>query len=76
MKKENEKTDTITGHKRIIASFFGVAGGILAGVFGLSGTGHVTAGLYSLGLPTLLVVGTTIFVLVFNSVAVLEVTSC
>ncbi|MEL7669043.1 sulfite exporter TauE/SafE family protein [Methanobacterium sp.] len=68
-KKENEKTDTLTGPKRIIASFFGVAGGILAGIFGLSGTGPVTAGLYSLGLPTLMVVGTTIFVLVFNSVA-------
>ena len=68
-KQGNEKTETLTGAKRIIASFFGVAGGILAGIFGLSGTGPVTAGLYSLGLPTLMVVGTTIFVLVFNSVA-------
>jgi uncharacterized membrane protein YfcA len=59
----------LTGTKRIIASFFGVAGGILAGVFGISGTPPVTAGLYSLGLPAILVVGTTVFVLIFNSAA-------
>jgi uncharacterized membrane protein YfcA len=72
--KKDEKIDdkttvTLTGSRRIIASFFGVAGGILAGIFGLSGTAPVTSGLYSLGLPALMVVGTTIFVLVFNSVA-------
>ena len=64
-----KKKLTLTGYKRIIASFFGVISGILAGVFGLSGTVPVTAGLYSLGLPTLMVVGTTVFVLVFNSIA-------
>ena len=66
-----EMKKTLTGSRRIIASFFGVAGGILVGVFGLSETGPVTGGLYSLGLPTLMVVGTTVFVLVFNSVAVI-----
>lgn len=71
-KHENKETDdtvTLTGFRRIIASFFGVAGGILAGIFGLSGTAPVTSGLYSLGLPAVMVVGTTIFVLVFNSIA-------
>ena len=68
-KSEDKKTVTLTGSRRVIASFFGVAGGILAGVFGLSGTAPVTSGLYSLGLPSLMVVGTTIFVLVFNSIA-------
>lgn len=67
--ENNDKTATLTGSRRVIASFFGVAGGILAGVFGLSGTAPVTSGLYSLGLPSLMVVGTTIFVLVFNSIA-------
>jgi uncharacterized membrane protein YfcA len=66
---EDKKKLTLTGYKKIIASFFGVISGILAGVFGLSGTAPVTAGLYSLGLPTLMVVGTTVFVLVFNSIA-------
>lgn len=68
-KENTEKTVTLTGPKRIIASLFGVAGGILAGIFGISGTPPITAGLYSLGLPALMVVGTTIFVLIFNSIA-------
>jgi uncharacterized protein len=59
---------TLTGPKRIIASLFGVASGLMAGVFGLSGTPPVTMGLYSLGLPAMLVVGTSVFVLIFNSI--------
>ncbi|ADZ09685.1 protein of unknown function DUF81 [Methanobacterium lacus] len=65
----DRETLKLTGPKRIFASLFGVAGGVLAGVFGLSGTPPISAGLYSLGLPTLMVVGTTVFVLVFNSLA-------
>jgi uncharacterized protein len=65
-KKESAR---LTGPKRVIASFFGVAGGIMAGVFGISGTPPVVIGLYSLGLPAVLVVGTSVFVLIFNSVA-------
>lgn len=65
----DRETLKLKGPKRIFASLFGVAGGILAGVFGLSGTPPISAGLYSLGLPTLMVVGTTVFVLVFNSIA-------
>jgi uncharacterized protein len=67
---EGKKESTrLTGPKRVIASFFGVAGGLMAGVFGISGTPPVVAGLYSLGLPAVLVVGTSVFVLIFNSVA-------
>ena len=62
-------SNRLTGTKRIIASFFGVASGIMAGVFGISGTPPVIAGLYSLGLPAMLVVGTSVFVLIFNSLA-------
>jgi len=58
----------LTGPKKIIASLFGVASGLLAGIFGISGTPPVSAGLYSLGLPAMMVVGTTVFVLIFNSV--------
>ena len=68
----NENTKAIvnlTGPKRIIASFFGVASGLMAGVFGISGTPPVTMGLYSLGLPAIMVVGTSVFVLIFNSAA-------
>jgi hypothetical protein len=67
---ENKKEPTtLTGSKRVIASFFGVASGLMAGIFGISGTPPVTAGLYSLGLPAIMVVGTSIFVLIFNSIA-------
>jgi uncharacterized membrane protein YfcA len=65
----DRETLKLKGPKRIFASLFGVAGGVLAGVFGLSGTPPISAGLYSLGLPTIMVVGTTVFVLVFNSLA-------
>ena len=72
LKEKNEDKGeklTLTGPKRVIASFFGVAGGLLAGVFGISGTPPIVAGLYSLGLPAVMVVGTSVFVLIFNSLA-------
>lgn len=72
LKEKNEdkkETLTLTGPKRVIASFFGVASGLLAGVFGISGTPPIIAGLYSLGLPAAMVVGTSVFVLIFNSIA-------
>jgi uncharacterized protein len=67
--KNKKELTRLTGPKRVIASFFGVASGLMAGVFGISGTPPVTAGLYSLGLPAIMVVGTTVFVLIFNSIA-------
>ena len=67
--EDKEKTLTFTGPKKVIASLFGVASGLMAGVFGISGTPPVIAGLYSLGLPAAMVVGTSVFVLIFNSVA-------
>ena len=67
--EDKEETLTLTGPRRVIASFFGVASGLLAGVFGISGTPPILAGLYSLGLPAAMVVGTSVFVLIFNSIA-------
>ena len=67
--EDKEETVTLTGPRRVIASFFGVASGLLAGVFGISGTPPIIAGLYSLGLPAAMVVGTSVFVLIFNSIA-------
>ena len=57
----------LTRPRQFLASLFGVASGLLAGIFGISGTPPVSAGLYSLGLPAMTVVGTTVFVLIFNS---------
>jgi len=67
--EDKKETLTLTGPKRAIASIFGVTSGLLAGVFGISGTPPIIAGLYSLGLPAVMVVGTSVFVLIFNSVA-------
>ncbi|MGZ7043788.1 MAG: sulfite exporter TauE/SafE family protein [Methanobacterium sp.] len=70
-KKDDEsknQTLTLTGPKKIVASLFGVASGLMAGIFGLSGTPPVNMGLYSLGLPAIMVVGTSVFVLIFNSI--------
>lgn len=58
----------LTGPNRYIASLFGVASGLMAGVFGLSGAPPVSMGLYSLGLSALMVVGTSMFVIIFNSI--------
>lgn len=72
LKEKNEDKEeilTLTGPKRVIASFFGAASGLLAGVFGVGGTPPIVAGLYSLGLPAVMVVGTSVFVLIFNSIA-------
>jgi uncharacterized protein len=66
---DKEERLTLTGPRRVIASFFGVASGLLAGIFGISGTPPIIAGLYSLGLPAVMVVGTSVFVLIFNSIA-------
>ena len=55
--------------KKIIGALFGVISGMMAGLFGISGTPPVVAGLYILGLPAAVVVGTSIFVLIFNSVS-------
>jgi uncharacterized protein len=72
LKEKNEDKSeklTLTGPRKVIASFFGVISGLMAGVFGMSGTAPIIAGLYSLGLPAAMVVGTSVFVLIFNSVA-------
>lgn len=67
--EDKEEKMNLKGPKRVIASLFGVASGLLAGVFGISGTPPIIAGLYSLGLPAVMVVGTSVFVLIFNSIA-------
>jgi uncharacterized membrane protein YfcA len=41
----------------------------MAGLFGLSGTPPIIAGLYFLELPVNIVVGTSVFVLMFNAIS-------
>ncbi|MBI4320896.1 MAG: sulfite exporter TauE/SafE family protein [Chloroflexi bacterium] len=54
--------------KGTLGSIFGVSSGVMAGLFGVSGTPPVVAGLYILGLSAHVVVGTSVFVLLFNAV--------
>ncbi|MDX8339960.1 sulfite exporter TauE/SafE family protein [Draconibacterium sp. IB214405] len=49
-------------------SFFGLSAGAIAGTFGTSGTAPVIAGLFSMRLPVKLVVGTSLLVVLVNTV--------
>jgi uncharacterized protein len=46
---------------------FGLLSGIMSGLFGVSGTAPVISGLYLLHLPVQTVIGTSVFVLLFNA---------
>jgi len=61
--------NVINFKKISISSFFGLLSGIMAGLFGVSGTPPVIAGLYKLRFPVRLVIGTSIFILFFNAVS-------
>ncbi len=68
-KIEKKNRIELKGIKKIVVPLFGVSGGILAGIFGLSGSLPIQVGLYALDLSAITVIGTTIFVLIFNSIA-------
>ena len=63
------KTPSLTTSKIILSSFFGIFSGIMAGLFGTSGTASIVAGLYILELPVTIVVGTSVLVVLFNAVS-------
>lgn len=66
---EAKGTQPLTSSKIILSSFFGILSGIMAGLFGTSGTASIVAGLYILGLPVTVVVGTSVLVVLFNAVS-------
>lgn len=49
-------------------SFFGLSAGMIAGTFGTSGTAPIIAGLFSMRLPVKLVVGTSLLIVLVNTV--------
>ena len=55
---------------RMIAkgSFFGLVAGTITGAFGTSGTMPVIAGLYSMKIPLKVIIGTSLLVVLFNSI--------
>jgi uncharacterized membrane protein YfcA len=59
----------LTRSKILLCVFFGLLSGIMAGLFGTSGTASIVAGLYILGLPVTVIVGTSVLVVLFNAVS-------
>ena len=74
-KKKDEQTQESSGQldmgKISKGSVFGLAGGIISGTFGTSGSIPVIAGLMALRTPLRLVVGTSLFVVLINTVSAL-----
>ena len=74
-KKTIEQSDKLDDLKIInlkkvsISSIFGLLSGLMSGLFGVSGGAPVAAGLYTLGFPAKIVIGTSVFVLFFNGVS-------
>ncbi len=68
---ENIKAEikTLTGFSRNMqSSFFGFFAGAIAGTFGTSGTAPVLTGLFALRLPLKLVIGTSLLVVLSNTI--------
>jgi len=59
----------ITKYKIVIAIFFGILSGTMAKLFGISGTSPIIACLYILGYAVSIVVGTSVFIFLFNTVS-------
>jgi uncharacterized protein len=74
-KKENKYNVNLDDLKIInlikvsISSVFGLLPGVMTGLYGVSGTLPVIAGLYKLGFPATMVIGTSIFVLILNAIS-------
>lgn len=66
---EKKTPRALTGSRIALCLVFGTLSGIMAGLFGTSGTASIVAGLYILGLPVTVVVGTSVLVVLFNAVS-------
>ncbi len=68
-KKDNGEQPKPEGIKKVIkGSFFGVAAGTITGTFGTSGTAPVLAGLFSMRIPLKMVIGTSLLIVLVNTV--------
>jgi uncharacterized protein len=66
---EQMESQPLTVSRACMSSFFGFVSGIMAGLFGTSGTATIVAGLYILDLPVIVVVGTSVLVVLFNAIS-------
>jgi hypothetical protein len=66
---ERKKKPGLVKHKNPIGVAFGAMSGFMSGLLGLSGLSFVVTGMYFLGYSASTVIGTSVFVLLFNTVA-------
>ena len=64
-------TPKLLGYRSLLAIVFGFMAGLMAGLLGMSGLSFVVLGLYFLGFSASTVIGTTVFVLLFNTAGAL-----
>lgn len=71
-KKKAETNETsaelMNGNQIGKSSFFGLFAGLVTGTFGTSGTAPVLAGLFSLRIPIKLVIGTSLLIVLVNTI--------
>jgi uncharacterized membrane protein YfcA len=67
-KKEPGTRISLINLKSFIASFFGLTAGLITGAFGTSGTAPVLAGLFSIKIPVKMVIGTSLLIVLVNTI--------
>lgn len=68
VEKRGHRQKVLSAKGRVLrGSFFGFFGGAISGTFGTSGTAPVMAGLFSMRIPLKMVIGTSLLVVLVNS---------
>ena len=62
-KREIKDADSLTAKDKLKAMAYGLLGGVMSGLLGVTGGGPITAGLFVLGCAPLHAVGTSVFVI-------------
>ncbi|WP_372751794.1 sulfite exporter TauE/SafE family protein [Labilibaculum sp.] len=62
-----EQKNGVVVFEKAKASFFGLCAGLITGTFGTSGTAPILAGLFSMNIPLKMVIGTSLMVVLTNS---------
>lgn len=65
---KKEKITSLKNFRTFKNSSFGLAAGLITGTFGTSGTAPVLAGLLSIGIPFKMVIGTSLLIVLVNTI--------
>jgi len=66
--EKNEKITSLKNPRTFKGSFFGLAAGLITGTFGTSGAAPVLAGLFSTKIPFKMVIGTSLLIVLVNTI--------